>query len=164
MHDPPVPESMRSGQPNLQLCTALLPSNLPAELHHGPVAHIDELLGLHGDRLPDAEGVVKPLTDSLVPLVAFGVGRVHVLDHDLGIEEGKESVKLATLQGLEVGVDQLVSLLEPLHVLLRHRPRSISQATRKSWQEANPGGRIPLDANTERGGTDETSRSAGGSC
>ncbi len=53
-----------------------------------------------------------------MPLVSFRVGRIDILDHHVGIEEGKEGVKFAPLQGVELVVDQLVGLAKAFHVLL----------------------------------------------
>jgi hypothetical protein len=119
---------MEDGYRELQLDTTRLPAQRYVKQGDGPLARLHDVLGLDVDSGPGAVDVVEPTAHSVVPVLGLRVGRVDRLDHDLRIKEGQEVVHLTTFERGETRIQQLVYLAQLLHVLLRHRPRSIPQA------------------------------------
>ena len=82
------------------------------------VAHFDDLDGEVGE---DVEQVLPPAADSVVAVIAALHGSRTRDDLHVIVRQRQRGVEVAPVEGVEGSVNQL-------HVLLRHRPRSIPQA------------------------------------
>jgi hypothetical protein len=90
--------------------------------HDHSVTSVNELILLSVHSIPYVVRVGQPLSKAVYPDVRLGIEHISSgIEHDLGVRELDRSLSLAAIQRFK-------DALRDLHVLLRHRPRSIPQA------------------------------------
>src|SRR6478672_2118971 len=124
---PPITNAPQMSDVYLNLCAASLSAAYRADKHqHVLVVKSDELLGLDAEVVELCDDVGYESQKSLGSVVDGPIRNVReVVDLDLGVEEVRKGGEITRRE-------RLVTAAGKLHVLLRHRPPSISRGTRRT--------------------------------